>query len=149
MAEGRIVAFGHQGLEAPVLYDGAIITPPALKRPRRDTVDSSPPPARVAAASGNSGASNELACVMEAPLSQSMDSVNTVATGEDEVCAHGVRFYFPLSRRGGNGRRFLDARWGEWPLAGTERSGMNETDYATFGRGVCINTLQTRWKGFE
>lgn len=71
-------------LEAPVVFAGTTITPPALKRPRRDTVDSSPPPARNVAP-GNPGTSSELACIMEAPLSQSMDSVNTVATGEDEV----------------------------------------------------------------
>lgn len=71
-------------LEAPVVFAGTNITPPALKRPRRDTVDSSPPPARNVAP-GNPGTSSELACIMDAPLSQSMDSVNTVATGEDEV----------------------------------------------------------------
>ncbi|TGZ52398.1 hypothetical protein DBV15_10683 [Temnothorax longispinosus] len=69
---------------APVVFAGTTITPPALKRPRRDTVDSSPPPARTAAP-GNPGPSGKLACIMDAPLSQSMDSVNTVATGEDEV----------------------------------------------------------------
>lgn len=47
-------------------------------------MDSSPPPARTAAP-GNPGPSGKLACIMDAPLSQSMDSVNTVATGEDEV----------------------------------------------------------------
>ena len=47
-------------------------------------MDSSPPPARTAAP-GNPGPSSKLACIMDAPLSQSMDSVNTVATGEDEV----------------------------------------------------------------
>ncbi|KAK0093567.1 hypothetical protein PV326_013225, partial [Microctonus aethiopoides] len=72
-------------LEAPVVFAGTTITPPALKRPRRETVDSSPPPARIAA-TGNPGSSNELSCIMDAPLSQSMDSVNTVAcsNGEDE-----------------------------------------------------------------
>jgi len=81
--EGKVI-FQSYVLEAPVVFAGTTITPPALKRPRRDTVDSSPPPARTAAP-GNPGPSGKLACIMDAPLSQSMDSVNTVATGEDEV----------------------------------------------------------------
>lgn len=83
-------------LEAPVVFvAGTTITPPALKRPRRETVDSSPPPApRITVATAAStcggnpaGSSNDLSCIMDAPLSQSMDSVNTVAcsNGEDEV----------------------------------------------------------------
>lgn len=77
---------GNTVLEAPVVFAGSIITPPALKRPRRETVDSSPPPARIASTTGNPGSSNDIpSCIMDAPLSQSMDSVNTVTNGEDEV----------------------------------------------------------------
>lgn len=96
---GGLKKFGvNKVVEAPVVFAGTTITPPALKRPRRETVDSSPPPARIAtssgvvttssSSSGNPGTSADLVCIhgsMDAPLSQSMDSVNTVATGEDEV----------------------------------------------------------------
>ncbi|KAK0167855.1 hypothetical protein PV327_001710 [Microctonus hyperodae] len=84
-------------LEAPVVFAGTTITPPALKRPRRETVDSSPPPARIAT-TGNPGSSNELSCIMDAPLSQSMDSVNTVACSNGEDEPHGRGHSWPTLR---------------------------------------------------
>lgn len=95
LPQGKAFSKFHD-LEAPVVFAGTTITPPALKRPRRDTVDSSPPPARNVAP-GNPGTSSELACIMDAPLSQSMDSVNTVATGEDEVRYPLVNSFFFMS----------------------------------------------------